>query len=460
MSTLHQYLDLYRQQKSLIEAGSCAPLNAQRPAAAAFLATAQLPTKRVERYKYTSAEEAFAPDYGLNFNRFPSLAERCCAACSVPALPTIVLHVHNDVVMPLEGALPEGVSIMSLTQAAEQMPQTVAKYYHQAAQQEPANAHKLKNSTPRDVITQLNTLLVQDGIFVHVAEGVKCPRTLQIIFLSSAKLDFMSNRRLLVVAEADSQIDILCCEHAEGAHQYLTTQVSEIFAADRAEVNLYTLEESHALNRRFSNIYVEQQAESRVSINGIALTTGLSRTMINARLLGKGADCQTTGAVIADAQQHVDNSVLVDHVAEHCTSDMLYKYVLDGESEAAFAGKVLVRPDAQKTDSHQTSANICLSPTAKVHAQPILEIYADDVKCNHGATVGKLDEAALLYLRQRGIEEKEARLLLQHAFINDVLQRVHLDALRERLSYLVEQRFRGESVACKCKQALVASHSK
>ena len=154
------------------------------------------------------------------------------------------------------------------------------------------------------------------------------------------------------------------------------------------------------------------------------------------------------GVAITDGRQHVDNNLLVDHVAEACTSDMLFKYVLDGESRAAFAGKVMVRPGAQQTLSHQNSANLCISPTAHVHSLPMLEIYADDVRCNHGSTIGKLDESALLYLRQRGIPLAEARLLLQHAFVAEVLQRVPSEALRDRLSDLVERRFRGEQRHC------------
>ncbi len=450
MSSVQQYLDLYHEQRALIEQNSSAPLNAQRAAAAECLLHLPLPTRRVERYKYTDADAAFAPDFGVNLHRFPMLGKQKLPSCQVTQLHTLMFQVNNDVVLPFASdvVLPEGVTIMSLNDAARQYPELVERYYHQAAAQEPANAHKHTDRVKRDAVTMLNTMLVQDGIFVHVAAGMKCDRTLQVVFRAASNIDFMSNRRVLVVAEADSRIDFLFCEHAEGTHRYLSTQVTEIFTAPRAEVNLYTLEETHAHNTRFSNIYVEQEAESRVSINAIALLTGISRTMVNARLLGRGADCQTTGAVIADGEQRVDNSVLIDHVAEACTSDMLYKYVLDGESEAAFAGKVLVRPGAQQTLSQQTSANICISPTAKVHSQPMLEIYADDVKCNHGSTIGKLDEGALLYLRQRGIPEKEARLLLQHAFINDVLQRVHLSPLRERLSYLVEQRFRGELCHC------------
>lgn len=452
MSSLNQYLDLYREHHALIAENSCAAMNAPRAAAAEWLATQQLPTKRVERYKYTNAEEAFAPDFGLNFKRFPFVAHpEKRFPCSMAHMDALTLFVVGDVVMPLAAGeqLPEGLTFGSLVQIAQTHPHLIEPFYNKAAAQEPANAHKHRERTERDVITQLNTLLAQDAVFLHLAQGVKMERALQIVFIGLGKIDTMANRRLLVVAEEDTHLDLLICEHTEGHRRYLSTQVSEIFAAERAEVNLFTLEETNATNARFCNIYVEQQADSRVALNSIALMTGLSRTMTNARLLGQGADCQNTGAVIADGQQKVDNSLLVDHVAEACTSDMLYKYVLDGHAEAAWGGKVLVRPDAQHTLSHQNSANICLSPTARVHSLPMLEIYADDVRCNHGSTVGKLDETALLYCRQRGIPEAEARLLLQHAFVNDVLLRIPIEALRERLSYLVDCRFRGELRHCK-----------
>lgn len=452
MSSLQQYLDLYGEHRALLEAGSCEALNARRAEAAEFLSRRELPTTRVERYKYTSAEEAFAPDFGLNLRRILPVADPCATYhCSVPELETIVMYVVNDVVVPLHDKtqLPEGVEILTFAQAARQCPERLAQYYHRAAAQEPPPAHKNTEHIDRDVVTQLNTLLVQDGILLYIAPGVALDRTLQIVFTSASRHNLMSNRRLLVIAEADSRADLLICEHADDRRDFLTTQVTEIYAAPRAAVHLYTLEETQSRNRRFSNIYVEQQTDSRVAIHNIALVTGLSRTAINARLMGTGADCQTTGAVIADGRQHVDNTLLVDHLAEGCTSDMLYKYVLDGESTAVFAGKVLVRPGAQRTLSHQNSANICISPDATVHSLPMLEIYADDVKCNHGSTVGKLDDGALLYLRQRGIPLPEARLLLQHAFINDVLQRVEIPPLRERLSKLVELRFRGELHHCK-----------
>lgn len=449
MSSLQQYLDLYRDAHSLIEQHSCAPLNARRAEVAQLLEGRTLPTTKVERYKYTNADVAFAPDFGVNFKRFQGGAQKLCK-CSVSDLPTYALYVVNDVVMPMpEGeTLPQGVTLLSFSQAATQCPELLEKYYHQAAAQEPANAHKDVQRTERDVITLLNTLLVQDGILLHLSAGTKLDKALQIVFHTQAKQPIMANRRLLVVAEAEAEADILICEHAKGEKDSLSTQVTEVYLDERAAVSIYNLEETREGHSRFSNIYVEQQGESRFSLNSIALTTGLSRTMTNARLLGQGADCQTAGMAITDGKQHVDNSLLVDHVAENCTSDMMYKYILDGESTAVFAGKVMVRPDAQKTLSQQNSANLCISPNAHVHALPMLEIYADDVRCNHGATIGKLDEGALLYLRQRGIPLAEAKLLLQHAFVNDVLQRVPIEALRERLSHLVELRFRGELHHC------------
>ena len=220
--------------------------------------------------------------------------------------------------------------------------------------------------------------------------------------------------------------------------------MAEVYAEEGAELNVYSIEETNARTTRFSTIYVEQQANSRFSYDGIALTCGQSRNRLDVRLRGEGATAEMYGAVIADSEQRADNNIVVEHLAPKCTSDMLYKYVLGGHSTGAFAGKVYVAPGAQQTASEQTNANLCASPTARAYSQPMLEIYADDVKCNHGSTIGKLDEGALFYMRQRGIPEAEARLLLQHAFVNEVLRHVDIEHLHDRLSHLVEMRFRGE----------------
>lgn len=193
---------------------------------------------------------------------------------------------------------------------------------------------------------------------------------------------------------------------------------------------------------------VEQHARSRFNLVDVTLKTGQAKCDLHVKLVGNEAATTLAGAVIADAEQEVEKHILVEHIAEDCTSDMLYKQVLSGQSTGLVHGKVLVQPGAQKSLSEQTLANLCVSEHARALSQPMLEIYADDVKCNHGSTIGKLDETALFYMRQRGIPEIEARLLLQHAFVNDVLERIPVEDLRQRLSHLVEHRFRGELKAC------------
>lgn len=441
MAGEQQYLELYRAQRPLLEAGSCAPLNALRAAAAEALAAGGLPGRRVERYKYVDVEHALAPDYGVNLRRsLPGYDPYGGFRCSVPGLRTAALRaVINDVVCPAPadgGDLSGGAVVIPLTEAATRMPGLLEAHYGQAA------------GRGYDALTALNTMLVQDGLLVYVPSGVRLEHPVQLVHLSTAGADLMSNRRLLVVLEDGAEASLLLCDHAPGRQRYLTTQVVEAYVGRGARLDLCTVEETNPRVTRFDNLYVEQQAGSRVACHTVNLSGGLTRSRADFRLLGPDAAVVADGAVVAAGRQYVDHNLLVEHAAPRCTSDLLFKYVLDGSAVGAFAGRVLVQPGAQQTVSQQTSANLCASPSARAYAQPMLEIYADDVKCNHGATVGKLDESALFYMRQRGIPEAEARLLLQHAFINDVLLRVSPEVLRDRLSQLVENRFRGIASRC------------
>ena len=166
------------------------------------------------------------------------------------------------------------------------------------------------------------------------------------------------------------------------------------------------------------------------------------------KFTGENAHANIYGGVIGDGKETIDTNLLIDHSIGGCTSNVLFKYVLDDESVGAFAGKVLVREGAQKTDSQETNANLCVSPQARMYTQPMLEIYADDVKCNHGSTVGRLDEKALFYMAQRGIPEKEANILLQEAFLGDTIRLIHIEPLRERLTFMVQERFRHKLKGC------------
>ena len=443
MESFKQYTDIYRQHRDWVDNGSCNVMNQHRETAANLLSEQGLPTHKVERYKYTDANEAFAPDFGLNLMRKPmDVNPYDTFKCNVPNLSTSLFFVVND--MPAEAPqssyalLPEGVIVSSLNKVAASHPELLEKYYNRAA------AEDRDFRTGHDGVTLLNTMLAQDGLLIYLPKNTVLKAPIQVVNVVSANIDLMCVRRVLIVAEEGAQGSVLFCDHAEGDKQYLTTQVIEAYAEEGAQVNIYSIEETNDNTTRFSTLYVEQEAKSRISYDGIVLTCGKSRNRLDVRLRGEEARAELYGAVIADGEQRVDNNILVEHLSPKCTSDMLYKYVLDGQSNGAFAGKVYVAPGAQQTASEQTNANICVTPTARVFSQPMLEIYADDVKCNHGSTIGKLDEGALFYMRQRGIPEDEARLLLQHAFINDVLRHVDIEHLHDRLSHLVELRFRNE----------------
>ena len=448
MNSHQQYIDLYRSHRQLLDGGSCSVLNACRDEAARLLSAQGLPDTREERYKYTDAQAAFAPDMGLNLRRtLPTPDPYAAFKCNVPNLSTSLFFVVNDVPYPAPDSsralLPEGVVVESFAQAAVRHAALLERYYNRAARTDRDFRHG------HDGVTLLNTLLAQDGLFVYLPAGVRLKAPLQVVNVSSARTACLSVRRVIVVAEEEACGAVLFCDHAEGDQAYLTTQVVEVYAAAGAQVDVYSIEETNRQNTRFATLYADLQAGSRLSYDGVTLTGGHTRNRLDVRLLGPGAQAELYGAVVADATQRVDNNILVEHLAPQCTSDMLYKYVLDGQSLGAFAGKVYVAPGADRTASQQTNANLCAGPEARALSQPMLEIYADDVKCNHGSTIGKLDEGALFYMCQRGIPEAEARLLLQHAFINDVLRHVQIDHLYDRLAHLVDLRFRGELGKCR-----------
>ena len=444
MNSEQQYIELYTQARQLIFDHAPEAMNAVRDEAFRDFAASGFPTRKVERYKYTDIAKLFEPDYGVNLSRLQIPVDPYEAfRCDVPNLSTSLYFVVNDMFYhddKPKGHLPEGVIVGSLRDHAD----WVAKYYSKLAK------------TSEDAITALNTMLAQDGMLVYVPKNVKVDRAIQVINILKATPqnaqhvvpDLMVNRRVLIILEAQAEIKMLFCDHAADDRNFLATQVIEAFVGENASLDLYCLEETHAKNVRVSNVYIDQQANSRVNHNVITLHNGTTRNKLDLTFSGEGAECQCYGCVIADKQQHVDNNTLIVHKAPHCTSNELYKYVLDDKAVGAFAGRVLVEHGAQKTSSQMTNQNLTATKEARMYTQPMLEIYADDVKCAHGSTVGQLNAAALFYMRQRGISLDEAKLLLQNAFINEVIDKMQLEPLRDRLHYLVEKRFRGELNKC------------
>ena len=448
MNSEQQYIELYEQAREIIFSHAPEAMNAVRDEAFEDFRRQGFPSKKVERYKYTDTQKLFAPDYGVNLNRLEIPVDPYQAfRCDVPNLSTSLYFVVNDAFynrQQPQAHLPEGVIVSSL----RENPHFIEKYYAKLAK------------TGEDAVTALNTMLAQDGLLVYVPKNVKVDRAIQVINILKATPqnaqrqvpDLMVNRRVLIILEEGAEIKMLFCDHAADDRHFLATQVIEAYVGENASLDLYCLEETHYKNVRVSNVYIDQQANSRVNHNVITLHNGVTRNRLDLTFSGEGAECGCYGCVIADKQQHVDNNTLIVHRAPHCTSNELYKYVLDDKAVGAFAGRVLVEHGAQKTSSQMTNQNLTATREARMYTQPMLEIYADDVKCAHGSTVGQLNDAALFYMRQRGISLEEAKLLLQNAFINEVIDHMRLTPLRDRLHHLVEKRFRGELNKCEgCK---------
>ena len=403
MSAEKQYIDFYREASGMISSRSCPVMNAAREVAFQTFCAQGFPSRKVERYRYTDVQSDFAPNYGI------SLA-------------------------PLQ--LDDMPFCSTLSQADERL----SALYGQVAD-------------AADPIVSLNTILSVDTLLIHIPRGAHPQHPIQIShLLKGAVDDVMVNRRVLIVLDECAQADIVITERSYDQRHFLTNQVIEVVCADDSILNLYEIEETHLLCTRYSSLFVRQGRNSRVSHTSLTLFNGHTRNRVDVRLQGEGSEVMLNGCVIADKMQRVDNNTLIDHQVGHCTSRQLYKYVLDDSAVGAFAGRILVREGAQKTVSQETNANLCSARTARMYTQPMLEIYADDVKCSHGSTVGQMDDAALFYMQQRGISEPEARLLLKSAFITEVIEAIPMETLRDRLQVLVDKRLRGELSKCEgCK---------
>lgn len=458
MNSETQYISLYRQCATQIKAHSADILNAPRDAAFEDFCRLGFPSRKVERYRYTDIDALFAPDYGVNINRLAIPVNPFDAfRCDIPNLSTQLYFIVNDqfysaapVLCSDSGSpspiaspnpsLPEGVIVASLARMAQERPDLVAQYYGKLA------------PTSDDAITALNTMLAQDGLLIYIPRACVLDKAIQIVNILRSDVPLMVNRRVLVIVEEGASAKLLFCDHAADDREFLATEVIEAYVGENAALELYSLEETHVKNVRISNTYIRQERSSRVNHDVITLHNGTTRNTLDLRFAGEGAECSLGGCVIADKSQHIDNNTQIIHAVPHCTSTETYKYVLDEQSTGAFAGLVKVEQGAQQTSSNMTNQNLCATKEARIYTQPQLEIYADDVKCSHGSTVGQLNDKALFYMQQRGIPLREARLLLQNAFVGEVIDHIALEPLRDRLHYLVEKRFRGELNKCEgCK---------
>lgn len=440
MSVEQQYIDLFKQYKEVICKNSSPVLNESRERAFADFERLGFPTDKLEDFLYTNLSKAFELDYGMNLKGLEIPVNPYeVFHCGVPGINSHLYFVVNDQFFhnqDYKSTLPEGVLIGSLKDFAKSHPELVEEYYGKIA------------DTKKDGTVAFNTAFAQDGFFLYVPKNVVVPKPIQLINVMRADVPLLANSRNLIIIEEGAQAKLLVCGHTMDHVDFLCNRVTELFVGKNAHYEHYKLENTHVKTNNIGSLYVEQEADSSLVVNEVTLHNGLTRNNVYITLNGENAETTLCGMGIADKEQHIDNHTFTHHAKPNCRSRELYKYVLDDSSKGAFAGKILVAKDAQKTEAFQTNKNICMTKEARMNTKPQLEIYADDVKCSHGATVGQLDENALFYLRSRGISEPEARMLLMFAFVDDVIEQIKVPALQDNIRLLVEKRFRGELSKC------------
>ena len=292
----------------------------------------------------------------------------------------------------------------------------------------------------QEAFSALNTAFLTDGAFVSVPRGTVVEQPIHILYVTlPGDGPVATHPRTLVVTGDDSQVSVVEDFVSLGDGTHLSNAVTELVVGDGSVVGHYLIQRESRQAFHVSTLRGQQGRSSSLTSHTVLMGGALTRRNIHPVLAGEGAECLINGLFMANGRQHMDNYMKVEHASPHCASRQVYKGILDGQSHGVFHGRIIVHKDAQKTDAKQTNMNLLLSEDAQIDTKPQLEIYADDVKCTHGATVGQIDDEAIFYLRSRGIPEASARALLLHAFAGDMLQRMKIEPVRRHLEQLVTE---------------------
>lgn len=435
-----KYSAIYLNNREKIEEGSTPFINSFREKAMEKFLELGVPTKKNEAYRYTNLDAFFSHDYRNYFipetSDFVKAEEFRCDVTDLDAHGIVLLNGFYPTINGKLRELPGGIQIGSLNEASKKFGKLVEQHYGKYA----------KNTN--DGLIHLNTAMASDGVFVYVPKGAALKKPVQVVDLVDSGSDTFNQHRNLIIVEDNADFTIIVCDHTLSPQRFLTNGVTEIYVGENARFEIIRVQNQHNNAYKVTHTFIHQEKNSHAVSNNITLHGGLVRNSTYHYLAGKGAECNSYGLFLSDKFQHVDNYVNVEHVSPDCTSYQLFKGVLDDTATGAFNGRIYVAPGAQGTSAYQKNNNILLTDAARMDSKPQLEIYANDVKCSHGATVGQLNDDALFYLQSRGINKNEARLMLMFGFAHEVIQNIKVDPLRERMDNLVMQRLKGELSRC------------
>ncbi|MBE0469723.1 MAG: Fe-S cluster assembly protein SufD [Methyloprofundus sp.] len=428
-----QYPAEYEKVAALLPGQSVSWLSALRKQALGSFSRQGFPSLREEEWRYTNVS-------AIEKKRFSPVAHAEIGAVDVDSLniyrlenawTAVLVDGHFSAALSdLEG-LPDGVRVLNMASALEQYPEDLQHYFGQAVSHE------------QHGFVAFNAAWFTDGLFIHVPAKVVLSKPVQLIHVVT-QADYMSNTRHIIALDEMAQAELIetfiGCDDA-----YLSAAVTEVFVGKNADLTLYKLQLEGEKAYHFGGTYVKQEADARFKHHNFAFGGLLARNDIRTDL-GLASDCELNGLYLGVKRQHIDNHTRINHLQPHAISRELYKGVLDQRARGVFQGRVVVAKDAQKTSSEMNNRNLLLSNDAEADTKPQLEIYADDVKCAHGVTVGQLDEKSIFYLQSRCIDEETARNMLTFAFANEMVDKVKIKALHDQILGQLLARFPQEGM--------------
>lgn len=434
-------ISIFEENQEVIFRNDSPALVERRKAAIAQFRKSGFPGKKTENWRNTDISKSLEADYNyyLEPTYRPNVDLDKIFQCDIPHLETDMISQLNGWYVSKNGGIKtdeQGVVIGSLAMAKEKYTDLIDAHYGNIAED------------TKSGFVALNNAFSEDGVFIYVPDNVQVKMPLQMVnIIHHDENIFIQNHNLVIVGK-NSSLQLVQCDDSVDHQQSLINTVTEIYVGENSSVDHYKLQNKNDNSTLINSMFFDMKRDARLSTNAITLNGGLIRNENYVTLNGENCEANVMGVYLVDKAQHVDNQVFVDHAYPNCYSNELFKGIVDDSAHAVFNGHILVRKDSQHTNAYQNNKNILLTDKATVTTKPFLEIYADDVKCSHGATIGQLDENAMFYLNSRGIGEHNARMLLLYAFAAEVINHIKIEPLKIRIDDMVKKRLRGELSIC------------
>ena len=415
------YAEGFEKLEAGLNGESKLPIHQVRKEAIQKFIELKFPTLKDEEWKYTNLAPLYAQKFQPStFSAQPSTFSPLPSALSPDFYTIVFVNGIYDEANSQELDEP-GITLCNLKTAIKKYPEEVNLHIGKIAK------------TENNIFTALSTAYISDGVYLKVKSGKSLDKPVQVLYINSGGDNLLIQPRNLFIIGKNAQAKVVESYHAEDGNTYFTNAVTESVVDQHGRLEHVKIQEESLKAFHISTTGISVEKESTYSSYNINFGGALVRNDLNARFNGEHAHCTLNGLYIADGNQHIDNHTLIDHAVPNCESHEMYKGVLDDTSRAVFNGKVFVRKDAQKTNAFQENKTVLLSESARIDTKPQLEIFADDVKCSHGATIGKLSDESIFYLRARGISEQLAKTIIINAFANDAVHTISIDSVRQKI---------------------------